>query len=694
MADVDLTSKDLAALASPTKLMDREWAPCRFNCPVHADVRAYIQAIAEGDFVRGIDIIREALPLAVVCGRICHHPCEANCRRNDVDEAVAIREVKRFVAEKQGARGATIHKAPRQDKARVAIVGGGPAGLSAALVLAQRGYQPTIFEKFPVAGGICATAIPKYRLPREKLQIDIDWIAAHGVKIVTGVNVGRDKSIDDLRGEGFAAVLVAAGLAESRMLDIPGGKHADVWPVLKFLTAMAFEPDEVKVGQKVLVIGGGNVACDAARSAVRLGAEVTMMCLEAADEMPAWDWEVREAEEEGVRIVHRRGPVKVLTDKAGKISGVTARKVTSVFDQANGKKVFSPKYYDSDVIEMPCQTVIMAIGQMANMRFVEGGGLGVDARGRLVYNPATQQTSRPDVFAAGEIVTPPGSVVEACASGKRAADAIDQYLSGKTIALNDTLPTPIDVIDDETAEAVIKVQRCPVQAAAPEKRRASFDEVDANFTIEQALIEARRCMSCGSGAEVIIDKCAACLTCLRVCPFDIPKVTDVARIASTKCQACGMCIAECPANAIVPRGRETTELRERVAAVLAASPAAKRLALVCGHHASAEQWQGRSAMPADVAAVYLASMARISVPELLSAFEAGAASVAVVACRPGMDRYPTATERIRKRVAQAQALLAEAGLPDRLSLLEIAEDGPAAIAAAISAAPAAKESSE
>ena len=687
MTKTDLTSADLAGLSGAGELMEREWAPCRYDCPVHADVRAYVELIAQGRWQEAVDVIRDALPFAAVCGRICHHPCESNCRRNDIDAAVAVREVKRFVAEVQGARGASVRKPARQDKAKVAVIGAGPAGMSAALDLARMGYRPTVFEKFPVGGGIPATAIPKYRLPRDVIQMDIDWICAHGVELRTGVEVGKDKTIADLLDkEGFAAVLVAAGLSKSRLLPLPGSDHPRVLGVMDFLTALAFDKS-VDLGQDVLVIGGGNVAMDAARSAVRLGARrVRAMCLEDEQEMPAWKWEQDEAKEEGVTFTHRRGPVEVIVAD-GKITGLKARKVTRVFDE---NRRFNPQYDDSDTVTFECDTVILAIGQMADTGFVAGSDLKLDPRGQLEYNPATHQTSRPNVFACGEIVTAPGSAVEACANGQRAARVIDAFLSGREIRIDDTLPPQIGRIDPGSPcfQNVKRTQRIGVAVEPPEKRSSDFAPVDHTLTAEQAVREARRCMICGSGAEVLVDKCAACLTCLRVCPFGVPKVTDVARIHSDLCQACGMCVADCPANAIVPKGWAPGALVERTKKELAALDGRKVVAYVCGHYAPATAWssQPEDAVPG-VAEIYLPSMCRLSTAEMLHAFEAGARGVIVVAAEVGADRYPGATERIRKRVQQGKDLLKEIGLDgERLVLLEEASRGRSAMREAIAAA--------
>ncbi len=667
MAEGGLTSKDLAELSATTELMDRLWAPCRYNCPVHADVRLYLECLARGRFVESIDVIRRHLAFACVCGRVCHHPCEANCRRNDVDSAVAIRELKRFVAERAGATGPTVHKVA-QDRQTVAIIGAGPAGMAAALELARRGYRPTVFEKHPRPGGIPATAIPVYRLPRDVVQMDVDWICAHGVKLVTGAAIGEGKAIDQLLSDGFAAVLIAVGLSRSRELPMPGGDGPGVHGALEFLTAVAFERAP-KLGRDILVIGGGNVAVDAARTAARLGAQrVRMMCLETREEMPAFTWEQAEANEEGIAFIHRRGPVEVKR-KSGRIAGVTARLVTRVFDEA---KRFDPRYDDSDLIGVDCDTVLIAIGQAADYGFLAGSSVHRDSAGRLAYDPATCQTNVPAVFAAGEIVTPPGSVVEACASGRRAAEAMDMFLSGRPIALDDSLPPYIGTITPQTGEKVRKVCREPVPTELPEVRKTGFAEVDHSYRVAAALREARRCMGCGSGAEVLTDKCAACLTCLRVCPFDIPAVTDVARIDPTLCQACGICIAECPASAIVPRGRQPGWVTQLTTTALGRANGGKTLAYVCGHYAGEDDWLGCSESVEGVTEVLLPSMGAVATGDLLRAFEHGAEAVFLLTCQDAVERYPTATFRLRKRVAQARVMLKAAGIKgNRLQMFEL-----------------------
>jgi coenzyme F420-reducing hydrogenase delta subunit/NAD-dependent dihydropyrimidine dehydrogenase PreA subunit len=313
---------------------------------------------------------------------------------------------------------------------------------------------------------------------------------------------------------------------------------------------------------------------------------------------------------------------------------------------------------------------------MADYGFVKNSAVKLHNNGRLEFNSITHQTNVPNVFACGEIVTLPGSVVEACANGQRAAKAIDMYLSGRKVDIDDSLPPAIDKISEVTAEKVIKTQRVSIPTEVPEKRKKNFDEFEHTLDAEAAACEARRCMSCGAGAEVLVDKCAACLTCLRVCPFDIPKVTDVARIDSILCQACGMCIAECPAKAIIPRGWDKNLLKHNtVKALESMDNDVKIVAYICGHRAPASAWRGEDEGVAGVKQFYLPSLARLKVSDLLSAFEARADAVVVVACAENAERYPQVAARIKKRVNQARDMLSEIGIDGwRLKMFEVAGD--------------------
>ncbi|MHC4506706.1 MAG: FAD-dependent oxidoreductase, partial [Planctomycetota bacterium] len=622
----NLTAAEYAKLESHRALLDLEWPPCRSACPVHADVRGYIELIARGRYREALDLIGEVLPFPSVCGRICHHPCEEDCRRNELDEPAAIRDLKRFVAEYDYPEPPEPPPVS-QDKEKVAVIGAGPAGLTAALDLAKKGYRPTVYEKHPVAGGVLATAVPTYRLPRSVLQKDVDAIVAQGVELKTGVEVGKDVTLESLRSEGFKAVILAVGLAKSQGLPIPGADAARVQLALPFLEEFAFgrKPD---MGDDVIVIGGGNVAIDVARSAVRAGAgRVRMVCLENKEEQPAWDWETREAAEESIETVYRLGPNSVIVED-GAVTGVEFKKVTRVFDP-DGR--FSPEYDEGDLTKLDCDTVVFAIGQKSDLSFVEGTDVEVNERGRLVFDRDKAVTSAKDVFACGEVVTGPGAAVEAVASGHRAARAVEGYLRGEAVDLAESLPPKIEKLPESAFEKVPKVERPKMPTVPPDERKANFDEFELGLSEEAVLAAARNCMNCGAGALVISDKCAACLTCLRVCPFDVPVVTDAAEMQSCLCQGCGICAAECPANAIVMAGYGVTDVRDEAAAAL--GNGTKLVVYACGHHAPASLWGGQAAdRPAGAKEIYLPSMSRLNVADMLGAFESGAEGVLVLAC--------------------------------------------------------------
>ncbi len=677
MRDREVNSQDIGPEGFTGWLLEKEWAPCRHGCPVHADVRTYIEHAASGDLAGAIDVIREQLPFAAVCGRICHHPCEDNCRREEVDEPVAIREVKRFVAETQGAQGASLHPIGAPSGKKVAIIGAGPSGMSAALELAKYGHSPVVFDRDSVAGGIPATTIPAYRLPPDSVRMDVEWICAHGVELRLGVDIGNDVTIEHLLvSEGFDSVLIAAGLSFSRKLPIAGADHHRAYPVLDYLQTVkkGKRPD---IGDDVVVIGAGDVAMDAARTSVRLGAEnVKILCLENEEEIPAYEWELREAREEGVEVIQRRGPVRIKTDSKNAIIGLEARKVTRVFDESGN---FSPQYDDSDVVEVSADTVIFAIGQAPDPGYAAGSALEVDERGRISWNPDTCQTDIENIFACGEIVTPPGSVVEACESGKTAAKAIDSFLSGTKIDLGKEFPREIESLPERNAENIISRDRMPVPTLSPEKRTCSFSSFQSTYVPDVAVSEARRCMSCGGGAEVLIDKCSACLTCLRVCPFDAPVVTDVAEIASEGCQACGICEAECPSNAIVMKRYDRDCLKVKTKQAIDAG--SDVVAYIGGFRASAAEWRGESGdeLPG-MAEIYLTATASVGVSDLLYAFEIGAKGVLVIPCSSGNDRYPMVAARTGRRVAQARKLLAESGIDaSALLMAEAADEGRSAV---------------
>jgi len=367
----------------------RPYSPCRGACPAHTDVQAYVGLIAQGRYTEAFEVITSVNPVASVCSMICHHPCEQSCRRCAVDEPLAVRHLKRFAIEKSADYRRSKRKLTKKTKNKsIAIIGSGPSGLTAARDLSDLGYGVTIYERHPVLGGMLAAAIPPYRLPREVLKEDIDDVVSKGVEVKTNCEIGRDVQLEDLTKK-HDAVLIAIGLSQSRSLNIPGVEGPGVLLAIPFLEDVAFNRSPA-LGSKVLVIGGGNVAMDVARSARRLGVkDVSMVCLESAEEMPAWKWEVDEAVEEGIRINHRWGP-KAVRREGDKVTGLEVTKVLSVFD-TNGR--FNPAFDKDQTTILEADTIIITIGQMSNLSFLKDSSVKVDERGRVEWNPETQMSS-------------------------------------------------------------------------------------------------------------------------------------------------------------------------------------------------------------------------------------------------------------------------------------------------------------
>ncbi len=654
------TGRDAAVQLCPT---------CSAACPVHTDTRAYVELITQGRYEEALEKIREFNPFPSVCSLICHHPCEQACRRAEVDDPVALRHLKRFVVEqtvehrRRTRRPATITQAET-----VGVVGAGPSGLTAAHDLVRRGYAVTVYEAHSRPGGLLAWATPRYRLPEEALQQDLDDILALGVELRTGVVVGEDVSLEELRAR-HEAVVLATGRCVSRELPMTGADHPDVVPALPFLAATAARRP-VDVPDEVIVIGGGNVAVDAARTAVRLGAEVVrMVCLESAEEMPAWDWECREALEEGIEIVHRRGPTDVIVE-GGEVRGLVVREVERVFDE-EGR--FRPSYFSDCLSTVEGRMVIVAVGQRAELGFAREGGLELTEEGLLAFDPETMTTSTRGVFACGEVVTGPGSAVEAVAGGHRAALAALAYLgTGRIQAPEEPPLREVDELPQEIAEQVRRIERVAVPTVPPEERRRSFAQFEGVYEERDAIREAFRCLSCTAGAEVDEAKCDACLTCLRVCPFGVPVVDETARMFSELCQACGLCATECPACAISIKRYSVGEFAGRIRALMEnASQPVTRLEIVCAQDAETRADLVDRVMPLNgevVGRVPVPCAALADEVDMMKAFELGARTVIVRRCAE--CAYRGADGRLEKRVARTRQLLAAAGIGgERLTLI-------------------------
>ncbi|MDA8431857.1 MAG: FAD-dependent oxidoreductase, partial [Nitrospiraceae bacterium] len=549
----------------------------------------------------------------------------------------------------------------------VGIIGSGPSGLAAARDLADFGYDVAIYERHPVLGGMLASAIPPYRLPREMLKEDIDDVISKGIEVKTNCEIGRDIKIDDLEKR-HDAVLIAIGLSLSRSLPIPGVGGPGVLLAIPFLQDVAFGRKPA-LGKKVLVIGGGNVAMDVARTARRLGVkDVSMVCLESAEEMPAWKWEVDEALEESIKINHRWGPKAVRREGAG-VKGLEVVKVKSVFDQ-NGR--FSPSFDNDQTSLIEADTIIITIGQMSDISFLKDSVVKVDERGRVEWDPATQMSSARGVFVSGEVVTGPGSAIAAVVSGHRAALAIHLYCQGEAIEGN--LPVQekerVEQMPAEVVEKVAREPRLKIKHLAPEVRCDSMVHFEIGYDEAEALKEAGRCRGCGGGAVVDQKKCMACLTCMRVCPYGAPVVTSVSEIRPQYCQACGLCAPECPAEAISMVSYDVKEIRRSLPQVVGrVEPGRKEpliVAFVCTHHVGVLGFD----LPKNARTVPVHCTSRVDVLDLLKAVESGADGVAVVRCGDGTCKYREIAPRVNARVKRGQDLLKTLGMePGRIELL-------------------------
>lgn len=647
----------------------RPYPPCRAACPVNTDVQAYVGLIAQQRYAEAFEVIQAVNPIASTCSFICNHPCEQACRRSEVDEPLAIRHLKRFALE-QAAEYRRERRQPVQQTRgeRIAIIGSGPSGLTAANDLADLGYGVTIFERRPDLGGMLASAIPPYRLPREALKDDIEDILAKGVETKTNCEIGKDLTLSGL-AETYDAVLVSVGLSQSRSLSIPGVDGPGVLLALPFLDDIAYGR-EPELGNKVLVIGGGNVAIDVARSARRLGHEkIEMVCLESAEEMPAWEWEIAEAVEEGIKITNRWGP-KAVRRSNGHVDGLEVMKVKAVFDEAGR---FNPTFYEEETSFIEADTIIITIGQMSNLSFLKDSPVEVDARGLPIWDRDTQMSSAEGIFFSGEVVTGPGSAIEAVANGHRAAKAIHLYLRGEDIksALVREEKEKIDKLPEDVAEKIVRLPREKIELVSAATRCLSFTQFEIGYDEYTALREAKRCRGCGAGAIVDVNRCSACLTCLRICPYDAPLITHKAQMPPEKCQACGLCVGECPGRAISMIGYDANELLDNMGEIVGTvDPDRKEPVLVafqCSYHAGVNG----GSLPENVRQVRVHCSSRIDVLDLLKVFECGADGAYVVLCQEGDCKYRDIAPRVKARIEYTKKLLEEIGIGgERLAYFE------------------------
>ncbi len=472
-------------------------SPCHYICPIGQEASTYIALIAQGNYKDAFNTIMKDNPLPSVCGRVCHHPCEKVCRAAESGEAISIRGLKRFVmdwAEKQGLRYSV--KPGPGNREKVAIIGAGPAGLTAGFYLAVKGFKPTIFEALPVAGGMLAAGIPEHRLPKKILNKEIENIKKAGVEIKTGLKLGRDFTLDELFLDGFKAVLIATGAWKSMKMGIPGEDAEGVMESLDYLKTINLG-QKVPVGNHVCVVGGGNSAIDAARVAIRDAncRKVTILYRRTKKEMPAFPEEVDAAIDEGVDIRFLVAPVKVFT-KDGKIAGAECIRMKLGEKDASGRR--KPVPIKGSNFKLKLDTLILAIGERPETSYISPyDGISL-AKENIVIDGETFKTTRQGVFAGGDAVTGPNTVVEAMAAGKTAADTIEKYLEGRALARTYGLTRPSVFIKpvELTEEEVAKAKRPPMPHLSIVRRRKNFKEVDLGLTENMARREARRCLRC------------------------------------------------------------------------------------------------------------------------------------------------------------------------------------------------------
>ncbi|MFZ5643952.1 MAG: FAD-dependent oxidoreductase [Bacillota bacterium] len=484
-------------------------SPCKAACPAGVNAQGYVQLIKKGKFAEAWQTIYRDNPFPAACGRICTHPCQSQCHRGSVDGAVNIMRLKRFASDYayNNLDELPLPVIAENRVEKVAIVGAGPAGLSAAYQLAKRGYSVTVFEALPVAGGMMRVGIPEYRLPKKWVELEVKLLKRLGVDIRYNTPINSEFTVNDILEQGYKAVFLSVGAHKGIKLRVPGEELSGVIPAVDMLRQMNLG-EKVDISGKVIVIGGGNVAMDAARSSIRLGAkEVCVYSLESDEEMPASREEIEAAKEEGVIFRHRKG-VKAILDEGGKVSGLELLDVAYVFD-ADGR--FNPEYIGGTEETVSADRIIIAAGQSSDLSFLGEDLEKMTSRGRLKADLETMATEIPGIFAGGDAVTGPKTVVAAIGAGKEAAESIDRYINGLDLKKNRVFSVPEEEIAPlrQNIEDIELIQPQKAEHVDPAVRAKSFEEESLAYKIEQAQKEAERCLNCGG--------CSECLECERAC---------------------------------------------------------------------------------------------------------------------------------------------------------------------------------
>jgi NADPH-dependent glutamate synthase beta subunit-like oxidoreductase len=511
--------------------------PCTDKCPAGVKIRDYLELVETGKLNEARQLLLADNPLPAVTGRVCYHPCESGCNRKNFDTAVAVHAIERFIGDYSQETEVPV---VASGAAKIAVIGSGPAGLSASYYLAQKQYNVTIFEALPVSGGMLRVGIPEYRLPGTVLDSEINRIMKMGVEIKNNITLGKDITVDELFEQGFKAVFIATGAHRAQALGIPGEDAKGVVPGVSFLRDIRLGK-KVKPGAKTVVIGGGNVAVDAARSALRLGAkEVVIMYRRSREEMPAGDEEIAACEAEGIKIEFLTSPQKILV-QTGKVTGIECVRMKLGSKDNSGRR--NPVPVSGSEFTIAADMVIPAIGQTPDISFADGDkNIKIAGGGVIAVDAKNLATGRDRVYAGGDVVTGPATVVEAIAAGKKAALSIAAAINGQPVS--ETINGEVIKYQDLNTDYFTTEPR-QVEAELPAgKRKSGFKEVNTGLQESAVMHEAARCFHCGA--------CNLCAVCSSLCPEGILTTDETTgwKPDLEQCKGCGICAVECPRGAV------------------------------------------------------------------------------------------------------------------------------------------------
>ena len=498
---------------------ERGTSPCKTECPAHIAVQGYIKLASQRRYKEALELIKKENPFPAVCGRICPRKCESACTRGEIDDPIAIDEIKKFIAEQDlNAEHRFIPKIKNNYNKKIAVVGSGAAGISCAYYLAVEGYKVTVFEKERVLGGMLTLGIPSFRLEKNVVEAEINILKELGVEFKTGIEVGKDLRLQDLREEGYEAFYIAIGAQAGRKLGIEGEEAEGVISGIDFLRKVNLG-EKLELNEDVVVIGGGNVAIDVARTAVRAGGKkISIYCLEKPEEMPALEEEIEESLSEGIMINNSWGPKRIITED-GKVKGIEFKKCLSVFDENNK---FNPKYDEEETITVKADTIILSVGQAIDWGgLLEGSKIELNPNNTVKADSFTYQTEEKDVFVGGDVFTGPKFAIDAIAAGKEGAISIHRFVHpGQSLVIGRDR-RKYKAFDKENVllEGYDNIPRQRTNHVDGKKARESFKDLRLTFTEEQLKKETERCLSCGA---TVVDEflCVGCGACTTRCKFD------------------------------------------------------------------------------------------------------------------------------------------------------------------------------